>query len=152
MKNCQKSQSCHSIISFTFPSIKQYESIPFVSLSQALIVFRIVVALLLAAHGAMRLSAGTVNGFGEFLNSKGFMIGPTIAWFLTIFEIACGLIMAAGYFVKWIAAIFMIEIAMGIILVHAKNGWFVVGHQSNGVEYSVLILFSLLMIAASGKR
>jgi putative oxidoreductase len=37
-------------------------------------------------------------------------------------------------------------------LVHAKNGWFVVGHQSGGVEYSVLILFSLLTIAATGKK
>lgn len=128
------------------------KSFPFISLSQSLIAFRIVVALLLAAHGVMRLNEGTVNGFSEFLNSKGFMIGPAIAWFLTIFEIVAGLIMAAGYFVKWIAAIFMIEIAMGIIIVHAKNGWFVVGHQSGGVEYSVLIIFSLLMIAASGKR
>lgn len=125
---------------------------PFINLSQMLILFRMVVALLLVAHGVIRLNAGTVNDFGEFLNSKGFMIGPAIAWFLTIFEIVGGLIMAAGYFVKWIAAIFMIEIAMGIILVHAKNGWFVVGHQSGGVEYSVLIIFSLLVIAASGKR
>lgn len=61
-------------------------SFPFISLSQSLIVFRIVVALLLAAHGAMRLNEGTVNGFGEFLNSKGFMIGPAIAWFLTILK------------------------------------------------------------------
>jgi len=45
---------------------------------------------LLAAHGAMRLSAGTVGGFGEFLNSKGFSIGPAIAWFLSIFEKAGG--------------------------------------------------------------
>lgn len=128
------------------------KNFPFISLSQMLIVFRIAVALLLVAHGVMRLSAGTVNGFGDFLNSKGFIIGPAIAWFLTIFEIVGGLIMAAGYFVKWIAAIFIIEIAMGIILVHAKNGWFVVGHQLNGVEYSVLLIFSLLLIAASGKR
>jgi len=128
------------------------KNFPFIRLVQVLIVFRIVVALLLVAHGVMRLSAGTVNGFGEFLNSKGFMIGPAIAWFLTIFEIAGGLIMAAGYFVKWIAAIFIIEISMGIILVHAQNGWFVVGHQSGGVEYSALLIFSLLVITASGKR
>ncbi len=128
------------------------KNFPFIRLSQMLIVFRIVVALLLVAHGVMRLSAGTVNGFGEFLNSKGFMIGPAIAWFLTSFEIVGGLIMAAGYLVKWIAAIFIIEIAMGIILVHAQNGWFVVGHQSGGAEYSVLLIFSLLVIAASGKR
>lgn len=128
------------------------KSFPFINQSQSLLVFRIVVGLLLAAHGVMRLSAGTVNGFGEFLNSNGFMIGAAIAWFLTIFEILGGLVMAAGYYVKWIAAIFIVEIAMGIILVHAKNGWFVVGHQSGGVEYSVLIIFSLLVIAASGKR
>lgn len=125
---------------------------PFISLSQSLAVLQVAVGLMLAAHGAIRLSAGTVNGFGEFLNAKGFLIGPAIAWFLTIFEMAGGLLMAAGLFVKWIAAVFMIEIAMGIILVHANNGWFVVGHQSGGVEYSVLILFSLLVIAASGKK
>ena len=128
------------------------KSFPFINQSQMLIVFRIVVALLLVVHGVMRLSAGAVNGFGEFLNSKGFMIDPAIAWFLTIFEIVGGLVLAAGYLVKWISTIFIIEIAMGIILVHAKNGWFVVGHQLNGVEYSVLLIFSLLLIAASGKR
>lgn len=125
---------------------------PFISVSQSLIILRIVVGLLLAAHGAMRLSDSTVNGFGEFLNAKGFMIGPVIAWFLTIFEMAGGLLMAIGFFIRSIAAVFMVEIAMGIILVHAKNGWFVVGHQAGGVEYSVLILFSLLTIAATRKK
>jgi putative oxidoreductase len=127
------------------------KNFPFITLSQSLIALRAAAGLMLAAHGAIRLSAGTVNGFGEFLNSKGFMIGPAIAWFLTIFEMAGGWVMTTGYLVKWIAAVFIIEIAMGIILVHANNGWFVVGHQSGGAEYSVLILFSLLVIAASGK-
>ncbi|MEP7377473.1 MAG: DoxX family protein [Chitinophagaceae bacterium] len=125
---------------------------PFISLSQSLIVLRIAVGLMLTAHGITRLSAGTVNGFGEFLNAKGFMIGSAIAWFLTAFEITGGLTMAAGYWVKWITAVFMIEIVMGIILVHAGNGWFVVGYQSGGAEYSVLILLSLLVIAASSKK
>ena len=107
---------------------------------------------MLVAHGIMRLSAGTVNGFGGFLNSKGFMIGIAIAWFFTIFEIIGGLLMAAGYFVKWIAAVFMVEILMGIILVHAQHGWFVVGHSLNGVEFSVLLIFSLLLIAGSDRR
>src|SRR5687768_4157939 len=125
---------------------------PFITSSQALIIFRVALALILAAHGVMRIGAGTVGDFGEFLNSKRFLIGPAIAWFLTIFEMAGGLLMAAGYFVRWIAAIFMIEHCFGIILVHASNGWFVVGHQSGGVEYSVLIIFSLLVIAASAKK
>jgi putative oxidoreductase len=115
-------------------------------------IFRVFVGLLLAAHGLMRWYAGTVDDFGVYLNSRGFMIGPAIAWFLTIFEIAGGLAMAARYLVRWIALIFIIEHCFGIILVHAPNGWFVVGHQSGGAEYSVLIIFSLLVVAASSGR
>lgn len=125
---------------------------PFLSANHAIIVFRIAVGCLLAAHGVIRWYAGTVDNFGEFLDHKGFMIGGAIAWFLTVFEIAGGLTMAAGYFTRWIAAVFIIEHCFGIILVHAPNGWFVVGHQAGGVEFSVLIIFSLLMIAASAKR
>jgi hypothetical protein len=39
-------------------------------------------------------------GFGEFLDAKEFMIGPAIAWFLTLLEMADGLLMADGYFCK----------------------------------------------------
>lgn len=128
------------------------KSFPFISEASALKLLRIVTGLLLVAHGCIRLYAGTVNGFGEFLNSKGFIIGTAIAWFLTIFEIAGGLLMAAGFFKKWIAVVFMLELTMGIILVHATNGWFVVGYQSGGVEYSVLLIASLLLIAATGNN
>lgn len=125
-------------------------SFPFIKPATAFTIFRVVLGLLLAAHGFMRLYVNSVGGFGEFLNSKGFLIGPAIAWFLTIFDLAGGILMAAGFFTRWIALVFMIEIGMGIILVHAQNGWFVVGHQSGGVEYSVLIIFSLLLVAAFG--
>lgn len=72
--------------------------------------------------------------------------------FLPFFEIAGGLIMAEGYFVKCIAAIFILQLIMGIILVHAQNGWFVVGYQSGGVEYSILLILSLLVVAANNNK
>jgi putative oxidoreductase len=125
---------------------------PFITTSQSLVLLRVVISGLMMAHGLIRLIVAAVNGFGEFLNSKGFVIGVFIAWFLTIFEVAGGLIMATGYFVKWIAAVFIIELTMGIILVHAPVGWFVVGYQTGGAEYSVLLIFSLLVIAASARK
>lgn len=125
---------------------------PFFTLSQFLPLFRIIVSGLLIAHGVIRMIAGTVGGFGEFLNSKGFVIGTALSWGLTLFEITGGLLMAVGFLVKWIALIFIIELIMGIFLVHLSNGWFVVGYQSGGIEYSVLLIFSLLLIAASAKR
>lgn len=122
---------------------------PFINQHVALIIIRILTSLLLAAHGTIRVYAGTVPGFGEFLNSKGFVIGFGIAWLLTIFEIAGGLLLAVGHFKKWIAAIFIIQLIAGIILVHAQNGWFVVGYQTGGMEYSVLLICCLLLIAST---
>jgi putative oxidoreductase len=91
---------------------------------------------------------GTVGGFGEFLDSKGFLIGVPLAWGITVFEIAGGAVMAWGLYASWIAAVFMIELTIGIFLVHLPNGWFVVGASQGGMEYSVLLLFTLIVISA----
>lgn len=125
---------------------------PFLSAAVASIMLRVVTALLLAAHGGIRLYSGTVNGFGEFLASKGFPAGAATAWTLTIVEIIGGLLLALGILRQWLALFFMSELLMGIILVHAANGWFVVGHQAGGVEYSVLLIFCLLFIAAGAHK
>lgn len=122
---------------------------PFLSTSQWLNILRYVVSLMMVAHGCIRIYAGTVGGFGEFLNSKGFPGGTAIAWSITIFEIAGGIMLALGYSRKLISSIFIFELLMGIILVHSSNGWFVVGYSSGGVEYSVLLIFCFLLIAST---
>ena len=108
-------------------------------------------AVFLIAHGIARTYLGTIGGFGEFLNSKGFLIGGALALGITIFEIVGGAAMALGYFVRWIAVVFIIELLMGIILVHAPNGWFVVGATLGGAEYSVMLIITLVVIAAHEK-
>lgn len=115
-------------------------------------IFRMIVSVLLILHGLARIWAGTVNDFGGFLTSRGFPAGPTLAWSITIFEIIGGLLMAYGIWKKWIACIFAVELTFGIALVHAKNGWFVVGYSLNGVEYSVLLISSLLLIAFNDRN
>ena len=123
-------------------------SFPFIERGQAVVLLRVVVSLFMMAHGLMRLYLGTVGGFGEFLNSKGFIIEGLLAWTITIFEIAAGATMAFGLFVKWIAAAFIIELITGIFLVHLPNGWFVVGATQGGMEYSTLLIIALIVIAA----
>ncbi len=124
---------------------------PFLPSSQWLKIFRVVVSLFLVAHGCIRIYAGTVGGFGEFLGSKGFPAGVVLAWGITVFEITGGLTLAAGYFVRWICAVFIVELLFGIWLVHAPNGWFVVGYTSGGMEYSVLLILSFLVVASTEK-
>lgn len=125
---------------------------PFLSYAATGTLLRVVTGLLLVAHGSIRLYSGTVDDFGGFLDSKGFPGGTAIAWCLTLVEIAGGLLLAAGVFRCWLAAFFVIELLMGIVLVHATNGWFVVGYQTGGVEYSVLLIVCLLHVAAGGKK
>jgi putative oxidoreductase len=57
-----------------------------------------------------------------------------------------------NYFVRWIAAGFIIELATGIVLVHAPQGWFVVGATLGGMGYSVLLIIYLLVIASNNKK
>lgn len=120
--------------------------------TQALGLLRVVISLYMVAHGCMRVYAGTVDDFGGFLDSKGFPLGVILAWGITLFEITGGLTLALGYFRKWISAVFMVELTMGIILVHAKNGWFTVGHTLGGMEYSVLLIVCFWVTAGQDKN
>ena len=42
--------------------------------------------------------------------------------------------------------------AFGIYLVHWKHGWFVVGHGTNGIEYSVTLVAALLATALTASK
>ena len=110
------------------------------------------VPIFMFIHGTSRIVHGAVRGFGEFLGSHGLPLGVYVAWGITIFEIVGSLSLMAGYFVFVIAMIFVIELTVRITLVHSASGWFVVGGGTGGMEYSVLLIVSFLLIAAtSGK-
>ncbi len=128
------------------------KSFPFISSGQALVLLRIAVALIMMAHGMIRLIVNSLSGFGTFLTSNGFPLGLSLAWGITIFELAGGILLIIGLYTRWIALLLIIELITGIILVHAKNGWFVVGHQSGGMEYSVLLIICLVVIAAENRK
>lgn len=125
---------------------------PFLSTPIFLVALRIAIALFMTAHGCIRIYAETVSGFGGFLESFGFPFGVAIAWMITIFEIAGGIALALNYFRKVICAAFILEHLMGILLVHAPNGWFVVGYTSGGAEYSVLLILCFLVVASDTKK
>jgi len=125
---------------------------PFVSTPQMLVFLRIALGLMMMAHGAARLYVNSIAGFGEFLDAKGFQIGYILAWMITIFDVLGGLTLVLGYFRRIICSVFIFVLSMGILLVHLKNGWFVVGHQSGGVEYSVLLIICFVLIASTENK
>ncbi len=120
--------------------------ISFIKPQHAATVLRVVIGIIFISHGAMRIYVGTVGGFGEFLGNQGFPMGAAIAWSITIFELTGGALLALGRYSGWIGIVFIIHQIMGITLVHSKNGWFVVGHSTGGMEYSTLLIAALIVI------
>lgn len=116
------------------------------------LLLRLTLAGLIAAHGWARLIAGGVAPFGGWLESQGFPFGFGIAAAVTGIEIVGSLLLVARRFVAPLCLVYIAIYAMGIALVHAKAGWFVVGLGRNGSEYSVLLIVGLLCVALQHVR
>lgn len=112
----------------------------------ALLVLRAVLAGLIAAHGWARWVFGGVVPFGAWLDGLGFPFGPGIAAGVTAIEILGTPLFALGRFVFPLSLLYSAIYVMGIVLVHAPAGWFVVGLGRNGMEYSVLLIVCLLVV------
>lgn len=113
----------------------------------ALIIIRVLLAAVMFIHGAARISNGTVGGFGEYLGSQGLPLGFYLAWGITIFELVGSVLMAAGFYSWILALLFAVQLIAGVYLIHSKEGWFVVGAGRNGMEFSFVLIVSLLAIA-----
>lgn len=125
---------------------------PFISLNNAVVLLRVVIAILFIAHAVVRITNGTVNQFAGFLAEKGFIMSTATVWAITLFEILGGVIMLLGYFTKWIALGFILMLVIGIAIIHAQLGWFVGEHGTGGMEYSVALIAALIVIAASDNK
>ena len=124
------------------------KNFPFLKLSRCLSLLRVSVAILFMAHAAVRVANGSIVQFAGFMEAKGFIFATALVWAITIFELIGGALMIAGRWTKSLAAGFMLIAGAGIIVIHAQNGWFVGEHGTGGMEYSVLLLIALLVIAS----
>ena len=65
---------------------------------------------------------------------------------MTAIEILGTVLLATGRLVAPLTLIYISIYAVGIYMVHAPDGWFVVGKGRNGAEYSVLLIVALLCL------
>ena len=109
---------------------------------------RFPMVIILFIHGVGGMFNNGVNDFGNFfLNQIGFApFGVHIAWLIKMSHIVCAIFLLLNKHIKWPAIITIVMLIMGIVLVHFKEGWFVVGGGRNGWEYNFLLIFVLLAI------
>jgi putative oxidoreductase len=122
---------------------------PFVQPAHALLILRVALAIFFMAHAAVRIAKpDSIPSFAGFLGAKGLPFPVLIVWLITLFELGAGSLMVLGKWLRWCAAGLFFIAAMGIVLIHFRLGWFVGEHGTGGMEYSLSLMVSLLVVAA----
>ena len=72
------------------------------------------------------------------------------AWLVALLESIGGLLLIVGFLVTPASLLLAGHMMLGIILVHAANGWYVLERGQGGVEFNVVMIASLLMLVFGG--
>lgn len=112
------------------------------------LLLRLAMAIILLAHSIPGMFNGGINNFGNlYLNQAGFApLGLPLAWAIKLSHVVCAICILWGKFVKPAALLTIAILIAGIIMVHFKEGWYVVGGGRNGVEFNLLLIVVLLAI------
>jgi putative oxidoreductase len=118
------------------------------------LVLRITLAAVFFMHGIPSIFTGAVNNFGNvYLNQAGFApIGLPLAWMIKLSHVACAVLLILNRYIRVTALITIPILVAGIIMIHAAEGWFVVGAGRNGVEFNVLLISVLVYLAIINKK
>lgn len=109
---------------------------------------RLAVAIILLVHSVSGMFNNGINDFGNlYLNQIGFApLGVPLAWAIKLSHVVCAFCLLFEKYVKWAAMVTIFILVMGIVLIHFKEGWFVVGGGRNGVEFNFLLIVVLLTL------
>jgi putative oxidoreductase len=125
-----------------FIMLKKWFNTPPGQAARGLDIVRIALALIYIVHPIDRIAQGpaVVAGFGEYLGSIGFPLGVAFAWLISLTQLAGSIALIFRRLVVPACIGNIIILIVGIPLIHAENGWFVVGGGRNGMEYSVMLI------------
>lgn len=109
---------------------------------------RLATALIVAVHPLHGLWSGgdwgaDVTGFGAFLSSQGLPLGVLLAWGTILLQLAAVVALLVRRLVVPACLALLLVLGAGVVLIHAHEGWFVVGAGRNGMEFSVLLMACL---------
>jgi putative oxidoreductase len=112
------------------------------------LILRAAAAIILIVHSVPGMFDGGVNAFGNlYLNQIGFSpFGLPLAWAIKLSHVACAAALILNKFLKPLAWLTIFILIMGIVMVHFKEGWFVVGGGRNGVEFNFLLICVILYL------
>lgn len=111
-------------------------------------ILRYAIAIILLSHSVFGMFDGGINDFGNlYLNKVGFApFGVAIAWSIKLSHVFCAILLLLNKYIRLACFASIFVLITGIIMVHFKEGWFVVGGGRNGVEYNFVLICVLTAI------
>lgn len=116
-------------------------------LDVGLLILRLVIGLIIAAHGAQKLfgwfGGYGLKGVGGWLESLGLKPGAFWAALAGGAEFIGGILFAAGLWVNIASILIAIVMFVAFLTVHVKNGLFI---DKNGFEYVLVLAIIALFV------
>jgi len=120
-------------------------------MDEGLLVARVALGLLMAAHGAQKLfgwfGGYGLDGTGGFFEGLGFKPGRFFAGAAGASEVASGLLLAVGLFTPLAAAVMLSVMIVAAVSVHLPHGLFA---TTNGIEVPLLYGIGAVALALTG--
>lgn len=112
------------------------------------LILRIAIVIILLMHGIPGMFNNGINDFGNlYLNQIGFApVGLYLAWIIKLSHVACALLLMINRYTKIACIVTIFILVMGIVLIHFKEGWYVVGGGRNGMEFNFLLIAALITV------
>ena len=123
----------------------------FVDASTGLLIARLVLGTLIAAHGTQKLfgwfGGYGLTGTGGFFEQLGFLPGRTFAAAASVTEIAAGVLLVLGFLGPIGPALLLSVMIVAAVSVHWNHGLFA---STNGIEVPLLYATGALTLALTG--
>jgi putative oxidoreductase len=111
-----------------------------------LAVLRIATGVVFAMHGYQKFFVMGMPGVVGFFGGIGIPGAHFFAIVVSTVELVGGIALVLGLFTRLVAIPLVIDMMTAIVLVHAKNGFFV----PKGIEFVLMLMTSCIALALAG--
>jgi putative oxidoreductase len=116
------------------------------NIDAGLAILRIIVGIVFFVHGYQKVFQFGFGGVTGFFAKAGIPLPGVSGPFIALLELLGGLALILGVATRVVAALFVVEMLVAILLVHLKAGFF----APMGFEYPLTLCLASLALALAG--
>lgn len=113
------------------------------------LIIRVVVGVIMAAHGYQKLMGGPAN-FGGMLGQMGVPAPTFVAYVVTIVELVGGILLIVGLLSRWAGLLLAIDLAVAVLMVKVNVGLIAAPQTGAGAELDLALIAGFVTVVLLG--